>query len=245
METLFMETTVQADKFLGERERKNNIRNMCKNKKLVSSTYVLGEFKSNFLKDATSLYILVKDSADIGEAIIRFSEVYSKRISSRMGKLFGNLIKDCGIDNKEELLDTLEFYIEDLLVKRFKEDIDKILIDNTKCVRSLAKPYKEDGVWRINVSCTKKPNPKCNVKEFLINDNIDSLKKLTQLPEQMKNVEDIIYQIVNNKDLPYGNNCRTLGDTIIALEAPKDSIIFSTNKKDFEPICEKIGRYLL
>ncbi|ODM27098.1 hypothetical protein A7W90_13235 [Clostridium sp. Bc-iso-3] len=245
METLFMETTVQADKFLGKRQVKNNIRNLCKGKKLISSTYVLGEFKSNFLKDATSLYNLVKDSFDIGEAIIRFSEVYSKRISSRMGKLFGNLVREYGLENKEELLDTLEFYIEDLLIKRFKEDIDKILIDTTKCARCLAKPQKEDGVWRVNVSCTKKPKPNCNVKEFLVNDNIDSLKKITQLPDHMKSVEEVICRIIKNEDLPYGNNCRTLGDTIIAIEAPKESIIFTTNKKDFEPICEKIDKVLL
>lgn len=97
MEKLFMDTTVQADKFLGKKERKEYIKSVCTNRNLVSSTYVLGEFKSNFVKDATALYNLIKDSDDLAEALIRLEEIYSKRISNRMTKLLGNVIRNIGV----------------------------------------------------------------------------------------------------------------------------------------------------
>lgn len=245
MDTIFMETTVQADKFLGKKSRKQHILAVCKDNKLISSTYVLGEFKSNFLKDATALYNLVEDSDDVRDAMIRFEETYSKRISNRMNKLFANIIVICGIDDKEEILAVIEMFIEDILIKRFKEGIDKILIDNTKCERSLAIPEKIDGVWTINVKCSKKAKPKCNIKEFLLEHNLDNIKKILEMPKELKNVEDTVYSIISKSDVPYGNNCRTLGDTIIILEAPEDSRIFTTNIKDFGPICEKVGKTVI
>lgn len=240
-----METTVQADKFLGKKSRKQHIQTVCKDNNLISSTYVLGEFKSNFLKDATALYNLVADSDDIRDAMIRFEETYSKRISNRMNKLFANIITICGIDDKEEILETIEMYIEDILLKRFKEGVDKLLIDNTKCDRSLAIPEKIDGVWTINVKCSKRAKPKCNIKEFLLDNNLDNIKRITAMPEELKNVENIVDKIIKKSDVPYGNNCRTLGDTIIILEAPKDCKIFTTNVKDFKPICEKVGKLIV
>lgn len=245
MDTIFMETTVQADKFLAKKERKDYIKNICQNKKLVSSTYVLGEFKSNFLKDATKLYNLLWDSETVGEAVIRFEETYSKRINSRMCKLFGNLINECGVNDKTEILDRLEIYIEDILVKRFKKGIDKILIDNTKCLRSLAVPEKYGNTWTMNVSCVQNPNPKCNIKKFLTTDNIDNIKKLVKLPDEMSKMREVIQKVINDEAKPYGNNCRTMGDAIISLEAPNESQILTTNTKDFKPICNCIDKFIL
>ena len=242
MNKIFMETTIQADKFLGKDEKKKFILNTCKGKELISSTYVLGEFKSNFLKDAVGLYNLVYDSKDLGEALIRFEEYYSKRVNNRMSKLLGNLISEFEVYEKEEVLDRLEIFIEDTLIRRFKRGIDKFLVDNTKCIRCLAKPEKRDGVWKIDVRCRKSPKPKCNINDFLISDNINDMQKLMDLPSDFNKVTNIIDKVINNLDKPYGNNCRTLGDTIIALEAPNDSAIFTTNKKDYEPICTIIGK---
>lgn len=245
MEILFMETTVQADKFLGKRTKKQYIAGVCRDKHLISSTYVLGEFKSNFLKDMTALYNLVADSDDIRDAMIRFEETFSKRISNRMNKLFANIIAECGIDDKEEILEMIEMYIENILIKRFKQGINKILIDDTKCCRSLAVPKKVDGVWTIDVKCSKKMKPKCRIKEFLLIKNTNNIKKISSMPKELKKVEDTVRKILDEKDLPYGNNCRTLGDTIIALEAPEDSRIFTTNIRDFKPICAKIGKNII
>lgn len=45
-----------------------------------------------------------------------------------------------------------------------------------------------------------------------------------------------------------GNNCKTLGDTIISLETLKSEWklgVCTSNKKDFEPICEAVGLELV
>jgi hypothetical protein len=245
MEIVFMETTAQADKFLGIEKKKQYIKDLCAGKKIVSSTYVLGEFKANFLKDATTLYNLVYDSDTLGEAIIRFEETYSSRINKRMNKLFGNIINELDSKDKNEVLDRLEIYIEDILIKRFKTGVDKVLINNTDCLRSIAIPQKVSNVWKLDVKCSQKPIPKCKINEFLLKENIDELKKITTLPCELSKVENTIGELCNNTKKPYGNNCRTLGDVIISLESPKDSCILTSNKKDFEPICNCLNKTII
>jgi|SRR5690554_942915 len=244
MDIIFLDTTIQADKFLSDKEKKENIRRILNGKRAISSTYILGEFKSTFLKDATALYNLINDCEEVGDAVIRFERYYKSRIVSRMAKLFGNLLKECAND-KQEILDRLEIYIEDMLVKRFFHSIDKVLIDNTKCIRSYAKPMKKDNVWTIDVSCRQNPQPKCNICSFLLKDKKVDLKKLTNLSDEQVKVRSVIKEIIKGDSLPYGNNCRTLGDTIIVLEAPDDSLIFTTNKKDFTPLCKILNKNLL
>jgi hypothetical protein len=238
-----MDTTVQADKYLGSKDKRQYIISICKKNKLISSTYVLGEFKSSFLRDATALYTLVLDSYDIPEVLIRLEETFSKRIDDRMSKLLGNLIRELGL-NKDELLDRLEYYIEDLLIKRFKQDLDSILLDDTKCLRSNAKPYKENSTWKIDTHCRQSQHPKCCIISFFEKNREDAVK-IIDLPVHMEKIQKLLVKVLSKQVKPYGNNCRTLGDTIICLEAPKGSCIFSTNKKDFIPLCEKLKKTLI
>jgi hypothetical protein len=243
MTTLFLDTTIQADKFLANKDKKAYIKEICKDKKLISSTYVLGEFKSTFVKDAILLYNLINDCETVGEAVKRFENHYKSRVASRMAKLFGNLLEECE-NNKEEILDRLDIYIEDLLVKRFNDGIEKILINTTKCSRAFSKPLKEGGVWEIDVSCRQTPPPKCNIEFFLLEDKIYELKKLIHLPDDFIKLKEVLKEICDNNALPFGNNCRTLGDAIIIIEVPDDAKVFSTNIKDFKPICELLNRNL-
>ena len=49
---------------------------------------------------------------------------------------------------------------------------------------------------------------------------------------------------MNNEKDYQGKNCWTLGDVIISIEALKgleSPRVCSSNKKDFQPICEAIG----
>ena len=245
MDIVFMDTTAQADKFLAKEQKKNKISQICAGKKVLSSTYVLGEFKANFLKDATTLYNLVYDSKNLGEALKRLEETYSNRITKRMCKLFGNIIKDVDDANdKEGVLDRLEIYIDDILVKRFKKGLDRILIDKTECLRSLAIPRKENNLWILSVGCTQKPKPQCRIEPFLLKEKIDELQKIEDLPQEMSKVENIVQLICKEEKKPFGNNCRTLGDVIIILESPVNSNILTSNIKDFKPICQCLNKDL-
>lgn len=246
METIFMDTTAQADKFLGKKQKRENIQAICAGKRVLSSTYVLGEFKCNFLRDATRLYNLVLDSSNIGEAVIRFEETYRERITKRMCKLFGNIIKDLGETiTKEDVLDRLEIYIEDILIKRFKMGLDKVLLNETECMRSLATPYKCGDIWKIDVGCTQKPIPQCRIEEFLLNPNKNQIDLIKNLPNEMSKVETLICNICNSSKKPFGNNCKTLGDVIISLEAPHESKILTSNVKDFKPICQCLQKEVI
>lgn len=52
---------------------------------------------------------------------------------------------------------------------------------------------------------------------------------------------DILHKGKNKIEELKGNNCRDIGDVIICLETKelkKDFAVCSSNKKDFEPICD-------
>ena len=57
-------------------------------------------------------------------------------------------------------------------------------------------------------------------------------------------IREILHSAKDNEQEYRGNNCKTLGDTVISLEAKKSRHalgICSSNKKDFQPICDAIG----
>ena len=50
--------------------------------------------------------------------------------------------------------------------------------------------------------------------------------------------------MVTGSERPFGKNCYALADTIIALEAPHDASIYTTNERHFQPLAEAIGKKL-
>lgn len=59
------------------------------------------------------------------------------------------------------------------------------------------------------------------------------------LPAFEEKVEAVLKEIQQGHYNVKGNNCRTLGDAVIVLEAlDGDGEICTTNRKDFSPLCE-------
>lgn len=240
---VFLETTIQADRNFSHRANREKIRNSLEGKQLISSTYVVGELISNFLKNTTTFQNLLFESQTTSEALSRFGErFYSTRQFSRVMKIFASVTED-GNMQKEDVLDRLDILIENTMIDRFQDDL-VILINDTKCTRAIARPIKEDGLWHIKFECRKKPKPQCFIREF-INFHTTTFKLIESITD--KNLElciEIIKKINSGKELPYGTSCWKIGDAIICHESPKDALIYTTNKKDFIPICQKVGKEL-
>jgi len=243
MDNIFLETTIQIDRNFTHKQIQ--IDKILKNKTLYSSTYVLGEYKSNILKDAIAFYNLLEQSDSTKEALSRLSEVlYSTRQYDRVIKIFSCLVED-GNMSKKDVKKRLSFLIEDIIINRFMRGLKKDLINTTRCMRANAYPEKIDGMWKLQyISCRQKPKPNCEVVEF-IKENSQCLEKICELKQ--KNLSELIITLekcLSLKALPYGRNCSRIGDAIISCEVPKKCMIYTTNKKDYSPICKVLGRLL-
>lgn len=238
---LLLDTTIQIDRTIGTKERKEAVEKALKDKDLFCSTYVLGEYYNTIVNDFVTLYGLFMIDKNIGETGKRITERVFGRSQARMQKVFFDIIGICN-ENIDEIEDTFSLYV-DLIQDAFYDNIETELVDITKCARAQRKIIYEDGVPVLEkLRCTKEKSIcgicsfweecQCEIDKILEQDKID--KKIT----------DILKGARENPKEYQGNNCMTLGDTIISLETLKDThelSVCSSNKKDFQPICDAIG----
>lgn len=237
---LLLDTTIQIDRITGSKERKSAVAAILKDHTLYCSTYVKGEFYSNLVNDLVTLFGLFLLDRDIGETGKRISERVFGRSQARIAKLYANLLEMCNY-NVDEVEDSFYLYM-DIIQDEFLADIEK-WIDYTKCPRAQRKVRYEDGIpYLSSVHCTK-TNQICEICQFW-------KKSGQQVGQIIKKhlVDDKILEILKkaakDESMYRGRNCMALGDVVIALEAAhceEKTGVCSSNRKDFQPICESIG----
>lgn len=249
-DTIFLETTIQADRNFSYYSKRKEIAEKLKGKKLVSSSYVLGEIKSNFLQNAITFYNLLQECETTNEALARLSSpvLHSTRQYDRVLKIFSCLTED-GNMSKRNVEKRLNMLIEDGFVSRFFRDLDEKLINETECFRAKVNPEYEDGFWKpLKFNCTARAKNICNICAFF-ESNSEKIKAIEEVCEKENNknlteMASILKEIREENKKPQGKRCWKLGDVIICNELPTDCKIYTTNKKDYEPICGVIGKEL-
>lgn len=239
MTTLFLDTTILADRYLSSFDRQQEIKRHLDGKRLATSNYVIGELKNSFLKNSITFHTLLLEEASTEEALIRIGQrCFSTRQFDRILKVFAYLAKKVGYD-REELLERLELLIEDEFEILFTEGIDE-LVDECQCIRAHATPTKEGRRWFLNLGCRQQPQPACGIEAFYIH-YADELTSLTQLGpgNQIIHMENLKGMLSNQKS-KYGRNCWSVGDAIICAEVPAEQWIYTSNLKDYRPL----SRYL-
>lgn len=245
MSRIYLDTTIQADRYYEIRSVREKIKEKLNGHELLSSTYVLGELKSNFLKDLTQFYVFLSDPdvENYNEALVRFQRYagYHNRAYGRVLKVL-NRLNDDGNMNKNDLLARLDIIIETIFERRFYKGVSEV-VNNTGCVRAQAKPVKEGYLWNIDHGCRKKQPPACNIVDY-VNANLKEMSSFasTNIARQMKMVLD---QGRAEPTVLYGRKCWKTGDAMITLEAPRDSVIYTTNTDDFRPLVQVTGHALL
>ena len=234
-----LDTTIQIDRILGSDIRISRIDEVLKGKELVSTTYVLGEYYKNIINDYITLYNIFLQENDVKQTGCRITENVFGRSQGRMSKLFCNLAANCDYDI-ELIKDSLDNYLH-ILIDRFNDELVDLL-DETKCNRANASVMYEDGIPKLeNISCNKKCN-QCEICEFW-GKRIDKLKLLLDNDNYDAQLKEIIKKALDVPNNFKGQNCWKLGDTIIASEVLglEDMVVCSSNKKDFEPVCDSLG----
>lgn len=252
---IFVETTIQIEKIVEESNRRREILNNLKGRKLVTSAYVLMQFKSTLISDCIALYTIAKDVKDMGDFHVRFSKIkpHEPRVIRRCEEIFGKLTRDGMVDDIEKLRERLKNYIEFVLLDGFMEGIKEIC-DSTKCQLAKEEPIWKDGGYQLNTKCTKELK-QCILPEF-VNENQELFSKITDVinyrlddfnlrkekKDKLKEASIICKKILENTEESRGNNCRNhLSDFIIAIETPDDAEIYTTDN-DFNPICLATGK---
>ncbi len=245
-ENLFLETTIQVEKIFAEKDKREVLLSfLSKSKKKCTSNYVLDQFKATFVNASVLFHRLLIDSPDVHTALKR-AEIYTEGRLKKMLSIFYALCDEVGY-NKQDVIDRLEIYIEGGLIDEFLSGVDDF-VDETKCCRVRNEPFKKGRGYEMSVSCNKQNPPGCSINEFwkknksLLAKIANSLNTDSDKTE-LEKVKEVARKVYDTADLPFGNNCSVhLSDTIIAIEAPASSKIFTTNEKHFAPICAAIDK---
>lgn len=238
MEAL-LDTTIIIERIF-KRKYKEAIGDLIKKCDCGISTYVLGEFKSNIVKDFVTLYniMLVEESLDGVRDSINDNVFY--RSYQRVYYVYNDLCKM--YNNNYQLIKVeLETY-GDRLERRAKVGLSLNMLNETECHRAEAEVVCKEGKMKIlGVNCTKE-DTFCNRCAFWdkVKAIVYDLEKEKGIPSKMK---EPLKKLNQENEIPAGNACRSLGDCIIALEALETTQkkVYTTNVKDFKPICDYIG----
>ncbi len=238
---LLLDTTIQVDRITGSARRKEAIETVTKGNKLYCSTYVLGEYYDNIVTDFVTLYNLFMMNKSVAETGKLINEQVFGRSRDRVYKLFFNIVELCEND-LEEIEDAFLTYT-DLIQDGFYNGLEDELLNSINCPRAEREITFEDDMPVLSKVSCRKDNEICNVCEFWENASVER-EQIVASNDVGINIVDILNAAKNDESRYRGNNCKTLGDTVISLEACKDEkdlTVCSSNAKDFQPICDAIG----
>lgn len=236
---ILLDTTVQIERIF-KRNRKKEIEYIISQNDCGSSTYVLGEFKSNMVKDFVTLYNIMQIEGELVGVRENINDTVFHRSFQRVYYIFNDLCKMYDDDYnliKEELC-TYPKRLE----KRFSYGLKSPLFNETHCHRAKAQvKYSAEKADMLGVNCSKKDDfcTSCKFWE-MYGYHCIGLENESGLQDKMK---DSLLKIIQEGEPLKGNVCKSLGDCIISLEALQTTYrkVCTTNIKDFKPICDYIG----
>jgi len=260
--SLFLETTIQIERVAASRARQASLRRELAPYRLVTSTYVLGEYLRTLVKDTVRLHRLVAEHAHLDDVITAIGQHPNKREASRMLLIGGMVLRssagwksqDTGI--RDTLLERLARYAEFALLNHFLGEIDELL-DITACGLARERPaiwetgprgaMGEDLYW-IRSQCVRQVQ-ECDLVERMTGWR----PELKALAEGLSGQDDpalarmgkLAYQVLDDPTLARGRNCTWyLADLIIALELPPGMPLYTTNRRHLEPLLAILGKAL-
>jgi predicted nucleic acid-binding protein len=251
---LFLDTTIQIERVVGSRARQAALHRELASYRLVTSSYVLGEYLRTLVRDAVYLHRLVLEQEHLDDVITAIAQHINKREASRMLLLWANVHRE-GMYGQAHIADQLEAYVMGGLVRRFMFGIETLL-DATECglARERAEPLTVGGDpgsqerYRLRAQCIRRVR-ECALAERLGRWQED-VRRISQAlgnsqERALARLAGLAEQILTDPVLARGRNCtRYLGDMVIALELPPDVPLYTTNRKHFEPLLQALGKRL-
>lgn len=257
---LFLETTIQIDRFSADRDKTDKINKMVSQSgEILSSTYVKMEYRRRLVQDLVYLFnealLDAETFADVFLRIDKLHSDYHKRKIKGMIAGFCRFFSDIKEDEiskplgKGLLEKAIKYFRQTVFITWdvFEKDIDTLL-NETDCHHAKTGPILKGEKFDNRMQRCKKSNVRCKIIDFFIQ-NKEAFKKIyekiSQLncldKEQQKNKNVLAKALKNPQIIADQQNCWNCGDPIIAVESPDDAVLLTTNLKHFEPICSSIG----
>jgi len=254
---IFIETSIQIERILGRIARKEQIRATLEGAKVSTSSYIWMEFRRTALQAMAYLLTIIRQMQQEGETDILFSELmrrvaagtaigYSRRVLQRVLLAYGYILETFPRSpvRATTLIDYLEFNIERVIPARFFQGIDEV-IKNTDC--DLVRPNVPVGNYLTNRLSCNAATAQCSLIDFLARHQEKLLAlehALAQANPDQSNPSALTALRRVNKDVTKAKGERTcwaFGDVIIALEAPDDALIYTTDNH-FDVLCATLGK---
>lgn len=257
---LFLDTTIQIERVISHAQRRNQLQETLLPYRLITSTYVLGEFLRTLVKDAIQLYQRIEKFTHLDEVITDLGQHPNKREASRMMLILGTLLRSSraapstfDAQTRLQVQDRLARYIDFGLLDHFFSGMDEI-IDSTQCGLARERPSTallSDGttfVYQLRSQCVR------HVRECDLAERMQTwrpqLKALAGrlAPENdpvLFRMGELAQKVSEDPVCARGRNCTWyLGDLVIALELPVDVPLYTTNVRHFAPILAVLGKKL-
>ena len=256
---IFVETTIHIERLFGDATRQAQIERNLKDAVFSTSSYVYMEFRRTMLQAMSYVLSVVLKMRQEGQKNIDLVSLlrclsagtairFSLRIFQRVMLVYGYLLDHFStfIVPAAMLIDYLEYNRDSIIPARFFESIDEY-INQTNC--DLVHPSQPIGDYlHRRLSCNAR-RARCALVSFLQKHQAE-LQTLEQAfaaapPDQVNPRTLAALKKINadiNKALGQ-RNCWHLGDVIMALEAPDDAKIYTTDRH-FDLICSVLGKQL-
>jgi len=260
---LFLETTIQVDRFSANPKKKKKIEEiLSKFENLCTSTYVKMEYKRSLIRHLVYLYnVILYDAKNFAECFFKMQALPHeqhrkiKGILASLGNFFLNLESgDISKSLESSFLEIARSYFKNIIEIAWIDFDEKInfVFDETECLNAKVGPIFVEGKFYSKISCTQKGKNGCKIVDFFVR-NKNSIKRIydkfskdENLDSEQKKMLDVIEKAISfPQNMKKDKNCFSCGDLIIALECPKDSLLFTTNIRHFKPLTAEFEKSYL
>ena len=265
MHQVFLETTAIAERIFGVPESINYVESLCKNKTLLSSTYVWGEFRRTFLNDTIICHQVFSNSFERGDnlptalkRLARFEKIrYKPRKLRREWDIVARL-HESKFETLKEAIDRLENDILYELEIYFFKGLKKPLLNGANCKMTSDTPVAigspEKITFELASKCTRIERPECEIVSFWKSHRSDlEAVSAAQIPPgftgkskvEIQSFINAALEILNNIERSpkeaYGKRCyAVIADLIICIEAPRQTPIITTNCGHYTFLCSAL-----
>lgn len=228
-----------------------------------TSTYVRLEFKQSYIQDLAYLHRNLVEKKSLAEVMLIAKGLtshpgHSRKLSMILGALaksFGDMKSfhsdsDVDRDLAAQLSVYFEIILEDIW-EWFNEESADYISDCTECIRSREPPKKKVASFDVKVGSCKSEKIRCGLNKFFkskeaefraIRDYINGLpEKLKHKPGELTKIVAIIEKGLADPDsLCNSQDCRGLGDALVAVESIHFKELFTKDIDQANVICEAL-----